>query len=285
MKPPKAFVKKVGDELTTKVMKIPVLEKGQVLPRGKKSESKRNTIGERFRNNVYRAKRTVYELVMCNEWEWYGTVTIDDDKWNRNDLGVIEKAFVDWLRNTATKLNCKILRVIVPEQHSHGGWHFHFVLIGLSVGELQAFTLEQKLPQNIRIKLQNGDEVFNWPACAEKFGFCQLEHIGKRGKDRKAVANYMRNAIDSRDFKNGAHLYSPSNGLKRAELIAEGYACRDLTGDGVYEDGYIKTKKFGLDQLSEALSYVRQASVTGAAGDSMEKSGDDVGNNQPPPIG
>lgn len=283
MQQPKVFIEQAGDEITVKVMKIPVLEKGQVLPRRKKNTDKAITTGKRFSNNVFRAKKIVYELVMCNDWELYGTVTIDGQKWDRNDLPAIAKAFTDFIRNTAAALGCTILRVIVPEQHAYGAWHFHFVLFGLPISELRIFIPGQKLPDDIRIKMQLGIEVYNWPACAEKFGFCQLEPIGGKNKDKKAVANYMRNAVKGWDTKYGKHLYYASQGLARATRIAEGTACRDLIGPGVHEDGYVKTKKFGLDQLDEALSYVRPANtVTITAGD-LAESADDNANSTPIP--
>lgn len=257
MKPPKAFIEQNGNEYTLKIMKVPVLEKGQLLPRGTKSKNKKNDTEDKFRNNVWRAKKSVYELVMNNEWEWFATLTINAQKYARTDLEVIKKDFTNWLRNTAVKLGCNLKRVIVPEQHNKGGWHFHFVLTGLPQSELQEITLSQKLNKKTRAKLLAGFKLFSWPACEEKFGYCQLERIGSKDSDKKAVANYMRNAIDSRDSKHGKHLYFASQKLERAKRIAEGYACRDLVGYTVFENGHCKTKKFKQNQLKEALSYVQ----------------------------
>ena len=76
-----------------------------------------------------------------------------------------------------TTNSAKFQFVFVPEMHRDGAWHLHGLINDLPLDHLRPFTLEEKLPTYIRDKLQQGQQLYEWPAFAEKFGYTVVEPL------------------------------------------------------------------------------------------------------------
>lgn len=190
----------------------------------KKVVRKGSVNDEKLLNNVSRAKSRVYELSICNDWQWFFTGTLDRKKYNREDLEKYHKDLTRWIRNYNALNGVKIKFVLVPELHDDGkSWHMHGLLSGLPVEHLKQFRLGDKMGKYIAEKVKNGDIVYNWLKYANKFGFCDLEPI----KSHEGVSGYLTKYI-SKDLCKcvtalHAHSYYCSRGLKRAEKKKVGY--------------------------------------------------------------
>ena len=54
---------------------------------GRAAPAEKNTVNEKkLENNLIRARNTVYELALCNEWDWFLTITLDPEKYDRENL-------------------------------------------------------------------------------------------------------------------------------------------------------------------------------------------------------
>lgn len=160
--------------------------------------------------SMSRARSTIVQLAMCNDWEWFFTCTLDPEKHDRYDLTAFTVTFPQWVRDYRKKYRCDLRYLIVPERHKDGAWHVHGFLSGIPAEHLSDFVFGVH-PDHL---LEGGFK--NWGLCSEKFGYCSLDEI----KDRYAVSLYVTKYI-TKDMSNhaiglGCHLYYASIGLRRA---------------------------------------------------------------------
>lgn len=204
--------------------------------------------------NLSRARSTIYELALCNDWEWFFTFTLDPAKYDRTDLKKFRKDLSRFIRNYRTKKKVDVKYLLVPEQHSDGeSWHMHGFLMGLPESHLRLFRLDEHLPYYIRHKLSEGQAVYDWEPYHNKFGFCDIEPIRNLEATAKYATKYIAKSMDNGVIEMGGHLYYASQGLKRAVKTAEGYVDHDLNITYEYENEYVKLKWFDGNEEPEQL--------------------------------
>lgn len=150
----------------------------------------------RFQNNISRAKATVRELVMCNDWDYFVTLTLSKDKVNRKDKSVYDK-ITQWVRDMRKKYGCPFKYVFVRELHKDGAIHFHGVVSGI---DPLVSVNEHGYP--------DVEEYRN------RFGFCCLKPISNNSP---RIASYISKYIskDGSDLEKGEHFFKASLGLGR----------------------------------------------------------------------
>ena len=203
-------------------------------------------------NNLTRAKTKIFELALCNEWEYFITLTINRDKQNRYDLDAYHKRLSQFIRDYNKKYGLQIKFLLVPEKHKDGAWHEHGFIMGLPKEHLTEFTLSQKLPNYLRKKLKDGEDIYNWLPYMKKFGFCDLEPIKSHQGASYYVLKYITKDLQRSVSKLGGHLYRASQGLKKAEVVAKGEYKGHLVFD--YENDYCKCNTLAFSQ--ELLDYI-----------------------------
>lgn len=177
----------------------------------------------KLQDNICRAKTKIYELALCNQWQWFFTGTLDKSKYDRSDLNKFHHDLTHWLRNYSRKLDSRIQFLLIPELHSDGvSWHIHGFLMGLPVDHLRRFVVGDRMGKGLADKVLRGDVVYSWGAYSDKFGFCDLEPI----RNPEAAAKYVTKYISKNLFHSvtdlGAHLYYRSRGLAEAVLVKKG---------------------------------------------------------------
>ena len=191
--------------------------------------------------NIARAKSKIFELAMCNNWQWFFTITLDPGKYDRKDLEKFRKDFSQFIRDYNKKRELKIKYLVIPEEHSKGGWHMHGFLMGLEPSELRLFGQNERLPYYILDKLKKGFKIYEWESYRKKFGFNNFEFI----KNQKACSHYVTKYI-TKDLvrtvkESGAHLYYCSQGLNRAKEIKRGSFKTGVNFTWQFENDYIAT--------------------------------------------
>lgn len=209
---------------------------------------------EKLGCNIVRARQQISELALCNDWDYFVTLTLDASKFNRQDLKRFNKEFNIFLRDYGKKHNIKIQFLLIPELHSDGlSWHFHGLFHGLPESLLHQFKIGDTMGFKVAEKVKNGDTVYKWQDYENKFGWCTFEPI----KDHNAVSRYIVKYINkdlARSVKElNAHLYYHSRNLKKARTILQG----TLTGDIPYsfENEYCRIAE--LPCTSDLLDYLK----------------------------
>lgn len=208
---------------------------------------------ERLACNLSRARSTIFELAICNPWEYFITFTLDPQKYNRTDLKKFSKDLSRFIRNYRARHKANVKYLLIPEQHKDGeSWHMHGFIMGLPEDHLRPFTLEEHIPYYIRRKLENGQSVYEWESYHKKFGFCDIEPIRNIEATSKYVTKYVTKAFDSGVTESGGHLYYASQKLNRATVIAKGQLS-DSTINFDFENEYVRTKWYDATDQPENL--------------------------------
>ena len=228
--------------------------------------SAKNSVNEnKLDCNLRRAKNTIKELVMCNEWEYFATLTLDKTKYDRYDLKKYIKDLSQYIRDLRKKGN-DIKYLLIPERHKDGAWHIHGFFSGIKQEELKEFSLSEKLPSYIKNSIKQGKKIYSWVGYGRKFGFNELEEIRDIDKVSSYVTKYITKDLSDTVNELGAKTYYCSRGLKRAKTIKRGYTAENYipsyvkvdtnTQEEIYSEMWLQ-KDTSLD---EAKSYIKNYS-------------------------
>lgn len=161
---------------------------------------------ERADSSFRRAKATVLELGLCNDWDYFVTLTLDRKKYDRYDLPRFQKDFAQWVRDQRKRWGCAFRYLLIPEPHKDGAWHMHGFFAGLDRGMLG--------------KNRNG--YWHMPGYFDKFGFMSLGKLRNKEAAAKYVLKYITKDLAARKAEYHSHFFYASQGLKRAKVIDRG---------------------------------------------------------------
>lgn len=204
----------------TKQLCATVGEIRRPVPLSEKSDRTPEEQAERDADNLDRARRrartAVRDLALCNEFEWFVTLTLDRRKIDRYDVKEVIRKGSQWLSNAVRRRGLRY--VLIPEHHKDGAIHFH----GFMSGDLGAVNSGHRDKQ--------GHEIFNlaaWP----------LGHsaaIRPYGDYHKAVA-YCCKYIGKQGEKIGGRWYYSGGDLQRPFVEYVGIAPETMVDLGAYE--------------------------------------------------
>lgn len=186
---------------------------------------------EKLSNNIVRARSKVREYGLCNNWDYFVTLTLDASKRDRYDLPAFWKAFSQFIRDYRKRYGISVHYLFIPEQHKDGAWHAHGFLYGLSAEHLRPFTLQEKLPAYLRAYLRQNGVLYDWPQYRDRFGFITLEPIRDKQRAVSYITKYITKDLEYSVDRLGAHLYYASRGLHKAEEIKRGQLVQDVSID------------------------------------------------------
>lgn len=258
-----AFLKRYGNRFKIQVLKC-VRKKGVSSAR----YSAKGTVNDKKLDcNIRRTKNRIKELVLCNDWEYFITLTLDPKKYDRYDLAKFNKDLTQYIRDLRKKYSANIKYMLIPEQHHDGAWHMHGFLMGLPKEELEPFSREQFLPYYILNKLDAGEEIYNWVGYQNKFGNCDIEPIRDKERASSYVTKYVTKDLENSIEELNAKMYYCSRGLKRAEEIKRGSTTE------LYKPTYIKQDDNGEFLYSEQwLAPMSEKQAIKYIHDNMDKS-------------
>ena len=214
-------------------------------------------------NNLIRAKSTIFELASCNDWQFFCTLTLDKNKYDRYNLKKFNKDLSQFIRDLRKKYKSDIKFLLIPEMHKDGAWHMHGFLDGIPADQLQEFSLEAVLPEYLLKKIKNNNTVYNWVGYAEKFGFCVLEEIRDIWKASSYITKYISKSLNESVKELGMHSYYASKGLKRALLVAYGYFDNPEI-DGInydFENDFCKIKWMNEEEYENIKYFIDKPSA------------------------
>lgn len=205
-------------------------------------------------NSISRTRSRVFEIAICNEWDYFVTMTIDGDKLARDDLQGYRKKLSKFLNNYNGEHNIRIAYLLIPELHQDGiNYHIHGLLSGLPLEHLTKFSTTDKLPRKIIAMQKMGRDIYTWSAYSSRFGYITLEKIIDSERCAFYITKYIKKGIAGTSAKVGLnyHLYYCSQNLNRAAVEYQGELSQPLNPD--YENEYIAIKT--LHSRDEAMSY------------------------------
>ena len=223
-------------------------------PSGKRETGKKNTAGNeaKLEQSLSRTRATIFELAICNDWEWFVTLTLNPEYHDRSDLNNYKKKLSIWLKNYNRLHHTNICYLLIPEQHSDGrNWHMHGLMMGIPEEHLQEFTEQKRLPIKILIEIKRGHKVYNWPAYQRTFGYISISKIRHIESVSRYITKYITKDLAKTAIGLNNHLFYSSKILKRAETIYQGQLTREMKED--YSNEYVKIKT--VKSFEEAIQY------------------------------
>lgn len=189
---------------------------------------------EKLANNLYRARARVWELAMCNDWDYFVTMTIDSEKADRYVLEEYQKELSTWMKNQRQRKTPTLRYLLIPETHKDEAWHVH----GLIKGDIETAEFGTNAPQKLRT-----EGFLDWPAYRARFGWCSLGKIKDHDRVATYIAKYVtKSMLAGRQVDVGKHLYYSSNGLERSTVIYKSECLsmdpRKAYGEPNYEGEY-----------------------------------------------
>lgn len=146
------------------------------------------------RISLSRTRRNIRELALCNDFEYFCTITVNSAKCDRYSLDEVQDNLRKCLRNIRNNSdNFKYL--IITEKHKDGAFHFHGLMSGVSDLYLNKYGYLSSSKLDV-------------------LGFNSFSII----KSIEKVANYILKYITKDCVKNSKNqVYISSRGLKKAE--------------------------------------------------------------------
>lgn len=163
---------------------------------------------DKLLNNLVRAKSKVFEYAMCNDFDYFLTLTLDSTKYDRNNLNQYIKDLGQLIRNYRRKYQVNIQYILIPEQHKNGAWHMHGLIKGIPGEHLSV----------------NSNGYMDWKIYSDKFGYLSIQPV----KSKEAVAKYItKYIVKTLDVGGGVteknkKLYYASRGLDVSQKVREG---------------------------------------------------------------
>lgn len=191
---------------------------------------------QKLKNNLVRAKQTVKEIALCNEWKYFVTLTIDGDKLDRYNLSEYKKKLGKFLNNYQVRKNIKVFYLLIPEFHKDGAVHMH--------------GLFSDIPSDDLIVNEYG--YLDWVSYHDKFGYISLSEIKSKEKTANYITKYITKSLESHSLELNKHLYMCSKGLKRGECI---YKCCGSLKEYQFENEYCKIKEIN-NQQENFMSFI-----------------------------
>lgn len=182
------------------------------------------TNDEKLSNNITRARNKILEYVLCNDFVFFVTLTLNPDLYDRDNLKLFIKKLGYFIQNYKRRINADIKYILIPEQHEDGCWHMHGFIMGLPYDRLELFDIngEKPLPKYIVEKRKKGYLLYNFPAYEKHFGYNVFEPIRNKKASVLYMSKYLTKDISRNVTELGYHLYYCSKGLKKAEIIKQG---------------------------------------------------------------
>lgn len=206
-----------------------------------------------YYNNISRSKKSVKELALCNDFNFFVTLTIKND-YNRYN---IDNAFY-FLQKFCKKYKRKFSSfsyVFIAEYHKNGAIHFH----GLCNLPFEAIQLDL---YRRTIKNQKDDRFYHTFSSLifDNFGRNTFDYITSKDK----ISSYILKYITKDCIRTSSHrLYTCSRGLKHADkTYYSNEKLKDIFNNKKYfENDFYRIIDFNADELSQSQKLEIMSSV------------------------
>ena len=178
------------------------------------------------RVSLSRSRRMIRELALCNDFEYFATLTINSVNCDRFSLTACQ----DLLRKKLKKLkriNKNFAYIFITEKHKNGAFHFHGLIKGVT-------------------DFYINDNGYLSHSLFDELGFNSFSKI----RDYTKTCNYILKYITKDCVRNEkGTIYISSRGLKKAEK----YEIKDLDIPYDFDNDYCSIKDYEIDKIPDEI--------------------------------
>jgi len=196
---------------------------------------------KKLSQSISRSKRNILELAMCNDWDYFITITIDPKKYDRTNIKLLKSEWLKFIKsyNQRKSEDEQIKYLLIPEFHKdRKNIHFHGFIKG---GKKSDFFINE-----------NGYRDFR--PIADRFGWSSFSKIKSHNKCSVYCTKYISKDIAS-CVDLGKKCYLCSQGLKRPEIVLQGDNI-SVGENWTFENEHIKKNVFYDDSFLVDLQVV-----------------------------
>lgn len=152
-------------------------------------------------DSVKRAKERIFDIAMCNDFDYFITWTLDAKQIDRYDPAQISKRLKQFLNDRVKRNDARY--VVIPEHHKDGAIHMH----GLLSGNFKMVDSGHKTDA--------GQAIYNMPQW--KLGYSTAIQLDEQ---KERVSRYITKYV-TKEFKKifGSFYYAGGHGLVRQPLV------------------------------------------------------------------
>lgn len=209
----------------------------------KKKKSDENSIPRKFvlvgksginnevrSDSLKRAKDKIQDIVLCNNFEYFVTLTFNPQKVDSLNVEEVKRAIRNWLNNGVKRRNYSY--IAIPEYHKSGRIHLH----ALMSGDLSLVDSGHK---------HNFKTIYNVSDWQEKYGFSTAIKIDG---NITALSYYITKYISKGNDKIFGRFYWSSRNLQRTPELSYSMADFGLVNQYEYKvEGTTRKLKYEAD--------------------------------------
>lgn len=171
-------------------------------------------------DNLKKTRDTLFDLVMCNEWEYFFTGTIDPKKYDSTNAHKLKPKLLKWFNNMQERYGLSY--IVIFEYHKKGGIHLHGLIRSNPASPLRLkdsgtksyYGFKKPMRDNTALKhgldISKGHTVYN--LATWRFGWSTaIKVYGSQG----AISNYITKYITKSNQKIMGRYFWHSRDLKR----------------------------------------------------------------------
>jgi len=212
-----------------------------------RKRSDKNSVNDsKLENNLIRSKSKVFELSLCNDWDYFVTLTLDKNKYDRFNLKGYIKDLSQFIRNQRRIKGGDLKYLLIPEQHKDGAWHLHGFMKGIPKTDIVPTGHYDK----------EGQAYYHWLPYHKKFGYMSLGDIKDDVKASFYIRKYISKTMLENNFELGVHSYYASQGLNGAKEL-QNVVCTDykeyLGFDFKYESDFVDVYNITKEQAQQLI--------------------------------
>lgn len=206
--------------------------------------------------SISRSRRIILELGLCNDWEFFGTFTLDSSKFDRCDLDHFRRSFSQFIRDYRKKAQkngiiTDIRFLLVPELHSDGkSWHMHGLFSGLGpfLRSFLDYSADHFVPDSLKF-----NDYYIWEDYHNKFGFCSFAPVRNKVACGFYITKYLYKSFCTGGIDVGRRVIFHSIGLNRSSKHGEIYGVSDYLNQFLQNDyEFVKT---GFTHVDHGLDW------------------------------
>ena len=181
-------------------------------------------------DSLKRAKDKIQDIVLCNKFDYFVTLTFNPRKVDSFNVEEVKKAMKNWLNNGVKRRNYSY--IAIPEYHKSGRIHLH----ALMSGDLRLVDSGHRHNEKI---------IYNIEDWQEKFGFCTAIPIDG---NINSLGYYITKYITKGNDKIFGRFYWSSRNLVRVPDIEYSMADFGLVNQYEYKvQGTTRKLKYEAD--------------------------------------
>ena len=154
-------------------------------------ENKKHSSKEEIeRASLSRTKANIKEICLCNDFEYFMTVTVSSENADRFSLHQVQ----DKMKKAchAFKRVYKDFKFIfITEKHEKGAFHFHGMVKGIPGDRFIIYREDEKLPIKLLNLIKSGEKIYHIEFFDENFGWNTFSKIKSYNKCCSYIAKYI----------------------------------------------------------------------------------------------